>query len=196
MKNYKILLALAAYVAIMPELGYGYANCKALALTIGARCDYVYTGVIRTDSAYDPECRTSMGPACGWRDCAVGCTCASGTSTDCCSAKNDMPAEWTFTVRGTANTYVAASNTGSTSCTSPNLAWVCQGGYYGETYGGPDTCPACPDSGSSAGPVEGTNFAYNSVDNRDITKCYIPANETRTDETGTYEFEQDCYYSN
>lgn len=47
------------------------------------------------------------------------------------------------------------------------------------------SCRSCPTPGTTAG--DGLSVP--------ITGCYIPANDTQTDETGTYVYIQDCNYT-
>ena len=64
----------------------------------------------------------------------------------------------------------------------------CAAGYYGKPTNDTSGCTKCPSSGNVAGQsVAGSNKA--------ITSCYIPANTSLSDSTGTYQYTSDCYYS-
>ena len=65
----------------------------------------------------------------------------------------------------------------------------CAAGYYGKPTNDTSGCTKCPSSGNVAGQsVAGSNSA--------ITSCYIPANTSLSDSTGTYQYTSNCYYSN
>ncbi len=67
----------------------------------------------------------------------------------------------------------------------------CTEGYYhsgGAQYSDNYTCSLCP--------TPGTSYAFDEKDTGGITTCYIPAGRTLSDETGSYKFTEDCYYSN
>ncbi|MDR0727192.1 MAG: hypothetical protein LBF37_03965, partial [Rickettsiales bacterium] len=73
------------------------------------------------------------------------------------------------------------SCTWPTACTTPTH---CTNGYYKTG----STCAECPDKAVGA-----TTSGYT---NTGITACYFPKNITVTDSTGSYEFTNNCSYTN
>ncbi|MBQ8294228.1 MAG: hypothetical protein IJX89_02475 [Alphaproteobacteria bacterium] len=66
------------------------------------------------------------------------------------------------------------------------ICTTCTSGYY---YDGTSSCVACPtQDGASA------NSTYSGYQNP-IETCYMPANRSMTDTTGTYQFTYDCPYN-
>ncbi|MBQ8293850.1 MAG: hypothetical protein IJX89_00490 [Alphaproteobacteria bacterium] len=86
------------------------------------------------------------------------------------------------------NTWTDYGNTQQIRCNDeliiPACEYQCRAGYYGDGT----TCTRCPSSGG----VYGTSAAGSTA----ITSCYIPANSSMSDTTGTYTFTSNCYYSN
>lgn len=74
------------------------------------------------------------------------------------------------------------------TCTS-TTQYRCAVGYYGTSTNGTSGCTRCPSSGG----IYGTTAAAGS---KNITSCYIPANQTMSDGTGEYVFTNKCYYKN
>lgn len=69
-----------------------------------------------------------------------------------------------------------------------STSYRCAAGYYGRTVNGTTGCTRCPSSGG----VYGTSAAGSTA----ITSCYIPSGTTSSDGTGTFEYTEDCYYTN
>lgn len=65
------------------------------------------------------------------------------------------------------------------SCVIDEIINACAAGYYMSSSG----CTRCPGDGDSA------------VASWNITDCFIPGGQTLSDETGSYEYISDCYYS-
>lgn len=65
--------------------------------------------------------------------------------------------------------------------------WACSSGYY---YQGTNSCGICPDHEES-GSLQTSYYANKTG----ITGCYVPAGEYGSDETGDYEFTEDCHYT-
>ena len=63
----------------------------------------------------------------------------------------------------------------------------CAAGYYGTPTSLSDGCYRCPSSGV----VYGTSAAGST----EITSCYMPSETSMTDDSGTFQFTSDCYYS-
>lgn len=72
-------------------------------------------------------------------------------------------------------------------CKIYSYDYRCAAGYYGKTINGTTGCQRCPQFNR----VYGTSIAGN---NDIITKCYMPANTSMWDNTGTYIYTADCYY--
>jgi len=72
-------------------------------------------------------------------------------------------------------------------CANDNLEYIhgMEGCFCGDGKYGTLTCNTCPSGGTSSA---GNNNA--------ITNCYIRAGTGGSDSTGTWEYAQNCYYSN
>ncbi len=70
------------------------------------------------------------------------------------------------------------------ACVAEGTTYSCETGYYLSGT----SCLRCPSSGG----VYGTTSNYN---RSGITSCYIPANTSVTDDSGTYVFTSSCYYT-
>lgn len=70
------------------------------------------------------------------------------------------------------------------SCLSYSLSYRCANSYYGAPRNTTSGCTPCPEPGISYTP-----------DNKTITMCFVSPKETLSDETGTYSFTTNCYYS-
>jgi len=68
------------------------------------------------------------------------------------------------------------------ACSVGTISYNCASGYYGTATSASSGCTPCPAPGTSA------------VQSPDITLCYVPKNQTISDETGNYEFTINCYY--
>jgi len=77
---------------------------------------------------------------------------------------------------------MASSHNAHAACVAIKTYTACNAGYYLQTL--TDSCLSCPDSGVSADDNTGG-----------ITDCYLPSGTTGSDTTGTYEYTNDCYYS-
>lgn len=75
---------------------------------------------------------------------------------------------------------------------------VCKANYYrtsttsGSGFSQTTTykCPACPTYATVSGNVQGSS----SSGSTSITQCYIPQGKENDDDTGVYEYTDDCYY--
>ena len=70
------------------------------------------------------------------------------------------------------------------SCLSYSVSYRCANSYYGAPKNTTSGCTPCPEPGISYTP-----------DNKTITMCFVSPKETLSDETGTYSFTTNCYYS-
>lgn len=61
--------------------------------------------------------------------------------------------------------------------------YTCENGYYGTPLNSTSGCNKCPEPGTSKTPAT------------DLSQCYIPAERTNSDSTGTYIYTNNCYYS-
>ena len=106
-------------------------------------------------------------------------TCECPLCTSCTSDKS-----WSSAGTGYEKKVTASCDCGE--CTK-TTAYRCAAGYYGTSTNGSTGCTICPTSGGVGGQsVAGSNSA--------ITSCYIPANTTLSDSTGTYQYTSNCYY--
>ncbi len=64
----------------------------------------------------------------------------------------------------------------------------CAVGTYKSESGTQTSCATCPPSGGTVGTTQ-------SQGSTDITQCYIPAGASFSDNAGTYEYTNNCYYS-
>ncbi len=71
------------------------------------------------------------------------------------------------------------------TCTTTYVYTVCNTGYYLAN----NACNRCPDQDGATG----TTVASNSGGK---TSCYMPTSASMTDNTGTYSFTANCYYTN
>jgi len=108
----------------------------------------------------------------------------------------------TFVV-GVITANAAYAVIGQTACIVREVYTSCNAGYYMSgttckpgsvgTYksvsGSQTSCSACPSSGGTAGTTKSQGSTA-------ITQCYIPAGASFSDSTGTYDYADDCYYSN
>lgn len=112
------------------------------------------------------------------------CSASSGganvayTMSPCCDSDGKA-------VGGATGCYVIACKTGMVA-SDAKTSCVCDVGYYGTTTTG---CTRCPASGGTYGTTNGKG-------NTQITNCYFPAGLSIKDSVGTYQYTQDCYYSN
>lgn len=107
-------------------------------------------------------------------------------------------------------------NTISSSCQLGDIKYQCSSGYYGTATSAlnNNNCIKCPTNATCDGgnnstfkcsqgyyknnntctqcPTPGTTISTGGA--TDITKCYIPAGNTFTDEKGTGIYHEDCYY--
>lgn len=65
-------------------------------------------------------------------------------------------------------------------CVYGGIVQLCKIGQYNNN----GVCTNCPDGGTS-------QFGASA-----ITECYIPAGTVGSDETGTYQYAENCYYNN
>lgn len=141
-------------------------------------------------------------------------TCTSCTTTTTTSTTHVVTiTDRTFETVCTGTTNVTASGT----CTTTSIAYICEEGYYGTPTGRLDTCTACPSNATCGGgstfscnkgyykngslcsrcPASGGVYGTTSGTGATaITECYIPADSTFSDSTGSGTYNGDCFYSN
>lgn len=136
----------------------------------------------------EPHSGNTLGAVC--RVTWYSCKKASIATTPC----EGLPCE-----DMTSSTYQSYSGTSTnhnlTRCdVSRNIClYVCKKNYYARltsVVGSPRTCSVCPSVGNNN--VKGYTTSYGADS---ITECYIPGNTDITDNTGTYRFTSNCYYS-
>lgn len=141
----------------------------------------VKTGTLKCASGYTG---TPTYQYVNGRDQFTGCSIpCDGTCDDCEST------EWVKGINGIETRTQATCNTMTCKCTKL-MQIRCSTGYYGSGMSivGSSPCTKCPSSGGIAGSsIAGSN--------KKITDCYIPANTSMTDGTGTYTYTSNCYYS-
>lgn len=81
----------------------------------------------------------------------------------------------------------SASYVASARCMT-DTTYKCAVGYYGSPSIFNKTCTRCPAFGDVYGTTASAGAAAN-------TNCYLPAQTTGTDTSGTYTYTSDCYYS-
>lgn len=91
----------------------------------------------------------------------------------------------------------AVCNTLTCMC-AKKTEYLCAAGYYGTASDYPQIdltegiiysgCTKCPNSGTTSGTSDGG-------DGTTITDCYIPKGSKFSDSTGTWEYGDDCYYT-
>lgn len=120
--------------------------------------------------------------------------CDTSTSTPTCKYR---------CLDGYYNTRLGAVVPSCTSCpsgaTCRNSAALCNRGYWRENIEnialGTTTvkCNQCPALEGATGTVRGTTPSDKQVSS--MTACYIPASQSIKDTSGTFNFIEDCYYS-
>lgn len=155
--------------------GPNYSTCT--------RCSTSGSGASLCDATYNP-CHTQSVTIKGQIYCALqaGTTC---TITGATQAKLFSP--YCKDYYGTGQNSVCrvvmcgtnmVANTDKTEC-------LCKIGYYGTSTTG---CAECPKLGT-------VPAITSQIGTTDITKCFIPAGISITDNTGTYKFTNSCYYT-
>lgn len=158
-----------------------YQSC-----TGGCNADYL---VLESQNLSD---ESAFGTVCGVSFTTTTrniCTC--GTQCDSCGA--GITPLW-FSPETGYQSQIEYSCGLTTECEcTQSTKYRCDAGYYGTaSYSqltGYRGCTRCPSSGG----VYGTSTAGNGTE---ITSCYIPTTSTLTDDTGSYQYTSNCYYSN
>ena len=147
-------------------------NSKIIfACTIAMSC--ILKANIATATAVTQPCQL-----CG----SEGCAFYSVSDKTCCTLCNGSS--------GGGGTGGGGTGGGSTGvCESLSCS---EGQYFSSIR--PCNCSSCPSQNGATGTSK--NNDNDKPWHPTITKCYIAANTQMTDETGTYVFTSDCYYSN
>ena len=110
----------------------------------------------------------------------------SSAITTVCNITNCHPSEWYKPIGGgegiLMRTYAYCKN--STECVA-RTQYGCDTGYYGTPTDISTGCNKCPANGTSM-----------TLNNDDITDCFLPAGTTFTDSSGTFEYTSACFYGN
>jgi len=109
--------------------------------------------------------------------------CGDVECTGCTNCTSD--ADWSLGESGYL--YKVSRKCNCNTCVESTL-YQCAAGYYGSSTDGKSGCTQCPSSGGIVG--------MSNAGSTEITSCYIPANLTATDSTGTYTYTSDCFYTN
>lgn len=156
---------------VLTKNGNGTFSCSC-GMTGGTlKCASGYTG-------------TPTYPYVNGRDQFTGCSIPCDGTCDNCEST-----DWIQNSNGGESRTNATCNTSTCKC-SKRIETRCSTGYYGSGMSivGSTPCTKCPSSGGIAGSsIAGSN--------KKITDCYIPANTSMTDGTGTYTYTSNCYYS-
>lgn len=115
-------------------------------------------------------CKSNGGSSGGGDDC-------DGTCDDCEST------DWVSNGLGSESKTTALCNTTTCKC-SKSVQYRCKSDYYGSGFimiGSGVYCKSCPSFGHSM-----------TGNNKKITDCYITSG---SDSTGSYTFEENCYYT-
>lgn len=113
-------------------------------------------------------------------------TCVKETTSCTTDADCGTSTDWSSGIGGRQSKTTYTCGVFKTCQTS--TSYRCAPGYYDENGNGESisiiqlSCTACPSPGTSDG---GTKNIYN---------CYVPSGVSITDDTGTYEFTEDCSY--
>lgn len=124
--------------------------------------------------------------------CAQACPAATQFATSCtdeeiCACEDIITENSTthiLTVQEGNQMFNCKAGIASVSCLRNIPKYKCESGYYGTPLNASSGCTKCPSPGTSA---QGATS---------ITQCYIPANTSLSDTTGSYTYTSDCYYSN
>ena len=136
----------------------------------------------------EPHSGNTLGAVCHvtWYSCKK----ASTVTTPC----EGLPCEGMI---GSAYRSYSGTSTNHnlTRCnvSTNRCSYVCQHNYYARMssiVGTPRSCSACPSVGNNNVKGYTTSYGANS-----ITECYIRGNVDITDNTGTYQFTSNCYYT-
>lgn len=203
----KIFLIIAMAMVSPAHAAFDYWTTVASSATIGATCDSsaANPGVVykcdcepSTSTPTSKVCATYMSLPCYFSGTGAGgstdyrvCSFKSLSSNPCsaCSCKTSTGSWQTAGANVKRRLKVTASTSGSYSCSgSSSYEYGCAAGYYQTgASGGTITCSECP----SLGTLKGTSAEGST----DITACYLPANKDGTDNTGTFQFTSNCYYT-
>lgn len=122
--------------------------------------------------------------------CTEDCCDKTGTSESAPDANHII-----LVTKKENNVTCATSSTGMNlvHCKS-TYSCKCEKGYYGSPLASlagacSGTCTRCPESGG----VYGTTASSGATSR---TECYIPTGTSLSDTAGTYQFTENCYYSN
>lgn len=108
------------------------------------------------------------------------CRCSGTTETELSGGVIEIKTK-------TKKQMCSSSYVASVSCTT-NTTYKCARGYYGSPTEFNKKCTRCPSSDG----IYGTTTSSGATK---ITDCYLPAQSTATDASGSYTYTSDCYYS-
>lgn len=103
------------------------------------------------------------------------------------------PETYEYTTYSQGTTYTGKKNyvCGPAALNQPKTEYACTPGYYLAT----STCKSCPDDTTS---IDGITLVSTSADYNqgNLLSCYVPASSfSIPDDTGTWTWGNDCYYS-
>lgn len=121
-------------------------------------------------------------------DCPTEDTCIGGSGgTTICTNLNCSSTSWESAQSSGYETRQYKYCSGRYTCVS-ETEYRCASGYYGSSTNGTNGCTRCPSSNG----IYGTSAAGSKL----ITNCYMPTETILTDETGTFIYTSDCFYTN
>lgn len=135
--------------------------------------------------------RTAMstGPMMGcsntgtYYTCKINCTGCSDCTSD---------ASWSAIGNGYQRKTTRTCN--CNTCIETH-SYQCGPGYYGSSSNGTSGCERCPGS-KAGGAGDGEPWGYSIAGATSITQCYIEAWMEICDDTGCFDFTDDCYWTN
>lgn len=153
----------------------GQSFSTACMLPYGGGVEYAPGTFCYAFDVYHSEEGLHHGSVCGY------CGCEDGDAWYSLNQENNV-------VKSQPMEYTSATYACIGTATGP-AQYGCEAGYYSSKGSGESmTCTLCPSLGTRRGNSE--------IGNVNVTGCYVPKNTNFTDESGTYHFTSDCYYSN
>ncbi len=137
--------------------------------------------------------------------CLSACGMTAGTSPTT-STSNGIITTTQPAVKVTSSTNaVPTSDASLVSCTRTSTkTYVCEAGYYGSPTSSTSGCTQCEKgyycpggtTRYSCATQTKNSSATSAAGAKSITSCYLPANTSFSDSSGTYQYSSNCYYSN
>ncbi len=191
---------LATCLGTVPTHNLG-GNCQT-STTLGCVSGIKYTGCATCPSGYSKETDTYTDTDSG---CSITYTkCTNNSTGTCCSSSCfGLPRYEATDTDGYERQSTRTCNETTCQCEyQPTNTYRCATGYYGTALtqismtGGPTTltgCEECPKYIAYMGVrIPTTSQPGN---NSNVSDCYVPAHTQIKDPFGTYEYVEDCHYT-